>query len=91
MDREIVSFDPTVQNANMATFAVYDYLMKLMPDGTAQPYLAQSMASPDGGLQDPALSVSYGPGNAGSTSTSTSPARRSTTGACARRWSARST
>ena len=50
MDREIVSFDPTVQNANMATFAVYDSLMKLTPDGTAQPYLAQSMDSPDGGL-----------------------------------------
>ena len=50
MDREIVSFDPTVQNANMATFAVYDSLMKLTPDGNAQPYLAQSMNSPDGGL-----------------------------------------
>ncbi|GAA1213109.1 ABC transporter substrate-binding protein [Pseudonocardia alaniniphila] len=50
MDREIVSFDPTVQNANMATFAVYDSLMKLTPDGTAQPYLAKSMDSPDGGL-----------------------------------------
>ncbi|GAA1319054.1 ABC transporter substrate-binding protein [Pseudonocardia xinjiangensis] len=50
MDREIVSFDPAVQNSNMAEFAVYDSLMKLTPDGTAQPYLAQSMDSPDGGL-----------------------------------------
>jgi ABC-type transport system substrate-binding protein len=50
MDREIVSFDPTVQNANMATFAVYDSLMKLTPDGTAEPYLAQSMETPDAGL-----------------------------------------
>jgi ABC-type transport system substrate-binding protein len=50
MDREIVSFDPTVQNANMATFAVYDSLMKLTPDGSAEPFLAQSMDTPDEGL-----------------------------------------
>ncbi len=49
MDREIISFDPTVQNANPAAFAVYDSLMRLTPDGSAQPYLAQSMDSPDGG------------------------------------------
>ena len=49
-DREIVSFDPTVQNSNQATFAVYDLLMKLTPQGTAEPYLAESMDTPDGGL-----------------------------------------
>ncbi|MCI2419554.1 ABC transporter substrate-binding protein [Saccharopolyspora sp. K220] len=49
MDREIVSFDPTVQNSNMAALAVYDSLMKLTPNGSAEPYLAQSMDSPDGG------------------------------------------
>jgi peptide/nickel transport system substrate-binding protein len=49
MDRDIVSFDPTVQNANPAAFAVYDSLMKLTPDGGTEPYLAQSMDSPDGG------------------------------------------
>jgi ABC-type transport system substrate-binding protein len=49
MDREVVSFDPTVQNSNMAAFAVYDSLMKLTSKGTAEPYLAQSMDSPDGG------------------------------------------
>jgi ABC-type transport system substrate-binding protein len=49
MDREAVSFDPTVQNSNMAAMAVYDTLMKQDPQGVAQPYLAQSMESPDGG------------------------------------------
>jgi ABC-type transport system substrate-binding protein len=49
MDREVVSFDPTVQNSNMATMAVYDTLMKLTPDGGAEPYLAQSMETTDGG------------------------------------------
>lgn len=48
-DREIISFDPTVQNTNMAALAVYDSLMKLTPDGGVEPYLAQSMDSPDGG------------------------------------------
>jgi ABC-type transport system substrate-binding protein len=50
LDREVVSFDPTVQNSNQAAFAVYDSLMKLTPEGTAEPYLAESMTSPDGGL-----------------------------------------
>jgi ABC-type transport system substrate-binding protein len=50
MDREIASFDPTVQNANPAAFAVYDTLMRLTPDGTVEPYLAESMDTPDGGL-----------------------------------------
>lgn len=49
-DREIVSFDPTVANSNLAATAVYDLLMKMTPDGTADPYLAQSMATADGGL-----------------------------------------
>jgi ABC-type transport system substrate-binding protein len=49
MDREAVSFDPTVQNSNMAAMAVYDSLMKLTSDGSAEPYLAQSMETPDGG------------------------------------------
>ena len=50
MDRDIASFGPTVQNANPAAFAVYDSLMKLTSDGGAEPYLAQSMATSDGGL-----------------------------------------
>ncbi|MFC7657754.1 hypothetical protein ACFQV8_16730 [Pseudonocardia benzenivorans] len=49
MDREIVSYDPTVQNSNMAAMAVYDSLMKLTPDGGAEPYMAKSMTSPDNG------------------------------------------
>jgi ABC-type transport system substrate-binding protein len=49
-DREIISFDPTRQNSNLAATMVYDSLFKLMPDGTAQPYLAASMTSPDGGV-----------------------------------------
>jgi ABC-type transport system substrate-binding protein len=49
MDRDPSSFDPTVQNANPAAFAVYDSLMKLTPDGSAEPYLAESMETPDGG------------------------------------------
>ena len=48
MDREVVSFDPTVQNSNMAALAVYDSLLKVDPQGKAQPYLAQSMDSADG-------------------------------------------
>ena len=50
MDREVTSFDPTVQNTNPAAFAIYDSLMKLNPDGTVEPYLAESMSSPDGGV-----------------------------------------
>jgi ABC-type transport system substrate-binding protein len=50
MDREIVTFDPTIQNTNQAALAVYDSLLKLKPDGTAEPYMAESMESPDGGL-----------------------------------------
>ncbi|MBN9111467.1 MAG: ABC transporter substrate-binding protein [Pseudonocardia sp.] len=49
MDREIVSYDPTVQNSNMAAMAVYDSLMKLTPDGKAEPFMAKSMTSPDQG------------------------------------------
>jgi ABC-type transport system substrate-binding protein len=49
MDREITSFDPTVQNANPAAFAVYDTLMRLTPDRTVEPYLAESMDTPDDG------------------------------------------
>ncbi|GAA4873995.1 glutathione ABC transporter substrate-binding protein GsiB [Pseudonocardia benzenivorans] len=48
-DREIVSFDPTVQNANPAAAAVYDSLMKVEPDGTVAPFLAESMTTADGG------------------------------------------
>jgi peptide/nickel transport system substrate-binding protein len=50
MDREIASFDPTVQNANPAAFAVYDTLLRLTPDGTVEPYLAESMDTPDEGV-----------------------------------------
>jgi ABC-type transport system substrate-binding protein len=49
-DREAVSFDPTVQNTNQAATAVYDSLLKLDDKGQPQPYLAQSMDSPDNGL-----------------------------------------
>jgi ABC-type transport system substrate-binding protein len=48
-DREVVGFDPTVQNTNQAALAVYDSLMKLKPDGSAEPYMAKSMESSDGG------------------------------------------
>jgi peptide/nickel transport system substrate-binding protein len=48
-DREAVSFDPTVQNTNMAQNAVYDSLLKLGPDGKIEPFLATSMDSADGG------------------------------------------
>lgn len=48
-DREASSFDPTVQNANPAAFAVYDTLMRLTSRGTVEPYLARSMDTPDGG------------------------------------------
>jgi peptide/nickel transport system substrate-binding protein len=50
MDREIVGFDPTVHNTNHAALAVYDTLLKLSPEGKPEPYLAESMESPDGGL-----------------------------------------
>ena len=49
-DREIISFDPTVANSNLAATAVYDLLMKMTPEGTAEPYLAESMETTDGGL-----------------------------------------
>ncbi|WP_433297543.1 ABC transporter substrate-binding protein [Pseudonocardia sp. CA-142604] len=49
-DREVVSFDTTVQNANQAAMAVYDSLLKLTPDGTPEPYMAESMESPDNGV-----------------------------------------
>jgi peptide/nickel transport system substrate-binding protein len=48
-DREIVSFDPTVQNGNAIANAVYDLLLRLTPDGTVAPYLAQSMETTDDG------------------------------------------
>jgi peptide/nickel transport system substrate-binding protein len=48
-DREIISFDPTVQNTNPAADAVYDLLMRLTPDGHAVGFLARSMSTPDGG------------------------------------------
>ncbi|RTL63492.1 MAG: ABC transporter substrate-binding protein [Pseudonocardiaceae bacterium] len=48
-DREIISFDPTRQNSNLGALAVYDSLLKLMPDGSAQPYLAKSLATSDNG------------------------------------------
>ena len=50
MDREAVSFDTTVQNTNSAAFAVYDTLLKVNPQGVAEPYMAKSMDTPDGGL-----------------------------------------
>ncbi|GEL24592.1 glutathione ABC transporter substrate-binding protein [Pseudonocardia sulfidoxydans NBRC 16205] len=48
-DREIVSFDPTIQNSNMAALAVYDSLLKLDDKGVPQPYLAKSMDTTDNG------------------------------------------
>ncbi|MFC7658400.1 ABC transporter substrate-binding protein [Pseudonocardia benzenivorans] len=48
-DREIVSFDPTVQNSNMAALAVYDSLLKLDDKGEPQPYMARSMETTDNG------------------------------------------
>jgi ABC-type transport system substrate-binding protein len=48
-NREIVGFDPTVQNQNPAAAAVYDSLLKVGADGVAHPYLATSMDTPDGG------------------------------------------
>ncbi|MHA6616328.1 ABC transporter substrate-binding protein [Pseudonocardia sp. DLS-67] len=50
MDRAVSSFDPTVQNTNPVAVAVYDSLMMLTPEGTARPYLAESMSSPDSGV-----------------------------------------
>ncbi|WP_433296844.1 ABC transporter substrate-binding protein [Pseudonocardia sp. CA-142604] len=50
MDRDAVSFDPAVQNANQAASVVYDSLMRLTPEGRAEPFVAQSMQSPDNGL-----------------------------------------
>ncbi|WP_214403604.1 ABC transporter substrate-binding protein [Pseudonocardia lacus] len=48
-DREAAGFDPTVQNTNQAATAVYDSLLKLAPGGIAEPYLAESMETSDGG------------------------------------------
>lgn len=48
-DREIVSFDPTVQNTNPAALAVYDTLIREKPGGVYEPYLAKSMDTPDNG------------------------------------------
>ncbi|MHA6616444.1 ABC transporter substrate-binding protein [Pseudonocardia sp. DLS-67] len=47
-DREAAGFDTTVQNTNQAATAVYDSLLKL-DDGKPEPYMAESMESPDGG------------------------------------------
>jgi peptide/nickel transport system substrate-binding protein len=49
-DREAITFDPTVQNTNQAALAVYDSLLKLDENGEPQPYMAESMETPDGGL-----------------------------------------
>ncbi|MFC7657657.1 ABC transporter substrate-binding protein [Pseudonocardia benzenivorans] len=38
-----------MQNANPAAAAVYDSLMKVEPDGTVAPFLAESMTTADGG------------------------------------------
>ncbi|ODU25706.1 ABC transporter substrate-binding protein [Pseudonocardia sp. SCN 73-27] len=48
-DREAVSFDPTVQNTNMAQNAVYDSLLKLSPDGKIEPFIATGMTTSDNG------------------------------------------
>lgn len=48
-DREAVTFDPTVQNTNMAQNAVFDSLLKLSPDGKIEPFIARSMTTSDGG------------------------------------------
>ena len=49
-DREIIGFDPTIQNQNPAAAAIYDSLLKAKPDGTVEPYLAKSMDTSDDGL-----------------------------------------
>jgi ABC-type transport system substrate-binding protein len=48
-DREAAGFDPTAQNTNQAATAIYDSLMKLGPGGVPEPYLAESMETPDDG------------------------------------------
>ncbi|WP_433297727.1 ABC transporter substrate-binding protein [Pseudonocardia sp. CA-142604] len=50
MDRDAVSFDPVVPNANQAASVVYDSLLRLTPDGRTEPFVAKSMESPDNGL-----------------------------------------
>src|SRR5688572_3116409 len=47
-DREAAGFDTTVLNTNQAATAIYDSLLKL-EDGKPEPYMAESMESPDGG------------------------------------------
>jgi ABC-type transport system substrate-binding protein len=49
-DREIVSFDPTRQNGNVAAQAIYDLLFRIGPDGTVQPWMASSIDTADNGL-----------------------------------------
>jgi ABC-type transport system substrate-binding protein len=49
-DREIVSFDPTRQNGNVAAQAIYDLLLRIGPDGKVQPWMAQSIDTADDGL-----------------------------------------
>jgi ABC-type transport system substrate-binding protein len=46
---EATSYDPTVLNGNSMATAVYDSLMRMTPDGGVEPYMAQSMDSPDSG------------------------------------------
>mgnify|MGYP001063829031 CR=1 FL=1 len=48
MYTEARSFDPVI-GSNLMASAVYDSLLKMDSKGVAQPYLAQSMNSPDGG------------------------------------------
>ncbi|GAY07148.1 ABC transporter substrate-binding protein [Pseudonocardia sp. N23] len=48
-DRESVTFDPTVQNTNMAQNAVFDSLLKLSADGKVEPFIATGMATSDNG------------------------------------------
>jgi peptide/nickel transport system substrate-binding protein len=50
LDREPLSFDSLIEGANGAAASVYDSLMRLDRNGDPQPYLAESMTSPDGGL-----------------------------------------
>lgn len=49
MDRDVVSFDPTVQNTNPVATAIYDSLMRFDDGGAVVPYLAEGLTSADGG------------------------------------------
>jgi len=50
MDRDVVSFDPTVQNSNAVATAIYDSLMRFNDRGEVVPYLAEGLTSTDGGV-----------------------------------------